>query len=78
MVSMWFLAGSQCRVTMTREERKIIAVTTAGHGLNHGFILIFSAVLPMFLQDFGTDYFHLRLVGNMCFLAFGLGSPPEG
>jgi MFS family permease len=65
-------------MAMTREERKIIGVTTAGHGLNHGFILIFSAVLPMLRQDFGTDYFHLGLVGNICFLAFGLGSLPAG
>lgn len=63
---------------MTRDERKIIGVTTAAHGLNHGFILIFSAVLPMLQKDFGTDYFHLGLIGNICFFAFGLGSLPAG
>ena len=63
---------------MTREEKKIIGVTTAAHGLNHGFILIFSAVLPMLRQNFGTDYFHLGLIGNICFFAFGLGSLPAG
>ena len=63
---------------MTREERKIIGVTTAAHGLNHGFILIFSAVLPMLQKDFETDYFQLGLIGNICFFAFGLGSLPAG
>ena len=32
----------------------------------------------MLRQDFGTDYFHLGLIGNLCFLAFGLGSLPSG
>lgn len=63
---------------MTREERKIIGVTTAAHGLNHGYILIFSAVLPMLQKDFHTDYFHLGIIGNICFFAFGLGSLPAG
>jgi MFS family permease len=63
---------------MTREERKIIGVTTAAHGLNHGFVLIFSAVLPMLQKDFDTNYFHLGIIGNICFLAFGLGSLPAG
>jgi len=63
---------------MTREERKIIGITTAAHGLNHGFILIFSAVLPMLQKDFETSYFHLGLIGNICFLAYGLGSLPAG
>ena len=63
---------------MTREERKIIGVTAAGHGLNHGFILIFSAVLPMLQRDFEAGYFHLGLIGNICFLAYGLGALPAG
>jgi MFS family permease len=63
---------------MTREERKIIGVTSAAHGLNHGFILIFSAVLPMLQREFATDYFHLGVIGNICFLAFGFGSLPAG
>jgi MFS family permease len=63
---------------MTREERKIIGVTTAAHGLNHGFILIFAAVLPILQSEFATDFFHLGLIGNICFLAFGLGSLPTG
>lgn len=63
---------------MTREERKIIGVTTAAHGLNHGFILIYSAVLPMLQKDFHTDYLHLGIIGNICFFAFGLGSLPAG
>ncbi|MBW2058058.1 MAG: MFS transporter [Deltaproteobacteria bacterium] len=63
---------------MTGEERRIIGVVTAAHGLNHGFILIFSAVLPMLQRDFATDYFHLGLIGNVCFFAFGLGSLPAG
>jgi MFS family permease len=63
---------------MMSEERKIIWVTTAAHGLNHGFILIFSAVLPMLQRDFATDYFHLGVLGNICFLTFGFGSLPAG
>ena len=63
---------------MTREERKIIGVTTAAHGLNHGFILIFAAILPMLQKDFDTGYFHLGLIGNICFLAYGLGALPAG
>ncbi len=63
---------------MTKEERRIIGVTTAAHGLNHGFILAFAAVLPLLRQDFGTNYFQLGLIGNICFFAFGLGSLPAG
>jgi MFS family permease len=63
---------------MTREEKKIIGVTTASHGLNHAFILIFAAVLPMLQRDFSTDYFRLGMIGNICFFAFGLGSLPAG
>ena len=33
---------------MTSEERKIIGVTTAAHGLNHGFILIFKSFVLIF------------------------------
>ena len=63
---------------MTREEKKIIGVTTAAHGMNHGFILIFAAVLPMLQKSFETGYFHLGLIGNICFFTFGLGSLPAG
>ncbi len=73
-----FCIGYERHRSMTREERKIIGVTTAAHGLNHGFILIFSAVLPILQKDFGTDYFHLGLIGNICFFAYGLGSLPAG
>lgn len=73
-----FVQENQGSREMTREERKIIGVTTAAHGLNHGFVLIFSAVLPMLQRDFHTDYFHLGIIGNICFLAFGLGSLPAG
>jgi MFS family permease len=73
-----FVTEKEGRRDMTREERKIIGVTTAAHGLNHGYILIFSAVLPMLQKDFHTDYFHLGIIGNICFFAFGLGSLPAG
>ena len=63
---------------MTREEKNIIGVTTAAHGLNHAFILIYSAVLPMLHEEFQAGYFHLGLMGNICFLAYGLGSLPAG
>jgi len=63
---------------VTKEERKIIAITTAAHGLNHGFILIFAAVLPILQEIFQTGYFHLGMIGNICFLAHGLGSLPAG
>jgi MFS family permease len=63
---------------MTRDERRIIGVTTAAHGLNHGFVLIFAAVLPLLQGEFGTSYLRLGLIGNICFLAFGLGSLPAG
>jgi len=63
---------------MMTEDRKIIGVTTAAHGLNHGFILVFAAVLPMLQNEFNTGYFHLGLIGNICFFAYGLGSLPAG
>lgn len=66
------------RGQMTKEERKIIGVTSAGHGLNHGFILVFSAVLPMLQEVFQAGYFQLGMIGNICFLAYGLGSLPSG
>jgi MFS family permease len=73
-----FSKGIPERWAMTGEEKKIIGVTTAAHGLNHGFVLILSAVLPILQSDFATDFFHLGLIGNVCFLAFGLGSIPAG
>ncbi len=63
---------------MTKKERKIIGVTSVGHGLNHGFILVFSAVLPMLQEVFQTGYFQMGMIGNICFLAYGLGSLPSG
>jgi len=32
----------------------------------------------MLQKDFHTDYFHLGIIGNICFFAFGLGSLPAG
>ena len=63
---------------MTGEERRIIGVTSAAHGLNHGFVLVFSAVLPLLQRDFSTDYFHLGLIANVCFFACGIGALPSG
>ncbi len=67
-----FLRGDEIWREVTRDERKIIGVTTAAHGLNHGFILIYSAVLPMLQKDFHTDYLHLGIIAISVFSRLGL------
>jgi MFS family permease len=63
---------------MTREERKIVALTGCSHALSHGYLLAFPAVLLLLKEEFSIGYFGLGVIGNIMTFAYGLGSLPGG
>ena len=63
---------------MTREERKIVALTGSSHALSHGYLLIFPAVLLLLKEEFSMGYLGLGVVGNIMTFSYGLGALPGG
>ena len=63
---------------MTREERKIVALTGCSHALSHAYLLIFPAVLLLLKEEFSIGYFGLGVISNIMTFAYGLGSLPGG
>ena len=63
---------------MTREERKIVALTGCSHALSHAYLLIFPAVLLLLKDEFSVGYFGLGVLSNIMTFAYGLGSLPGG
>ena len=63
---------------MTREERKIVALTGSSHSLSHGYLLIFPAVLLLLKDEFSMGYLGLGVVGNIMTFSYGLGALPGG
>jgi MFS family permease len=63
---------------MTREERKIVALTGCSHALSHAYLLIFPAVLLLLKEEFSMGYFGLGIISNVMTFAYGLGSLPGG
>jgi len=63
---------------MTREEKRIIGLTTGSHALVHLYENVLPPLIPLLLVYFHTDYFHLGLVITAFSYAFGLGSLPAG
>ncbi|MFQ6057797.1 MAG: MFS transporter [Anaerolineae bacterium] len=63
---------------MNSAERRVVALTSLAHGLNHVYMLIFSAVLPLMLREFPVGIFRMSLVGNLAYFTYGLGALPAG
>jgi len=72
------LSPEQCHPNMTREEKRIIGLTTGSHALVHLYENVLPPLIPLLLVYFHTDYFHLGLVITAFSYAFGLGSLPAG
>ena len=63
---------------MTREEKKIVALTGSSHALSHGYLLVFPAVLLLLKEEFSMGYLGLGVVGNIMSFSYGLGALPGG
>jgi len=63
---------------MTREERRIVALTGGSHALTHGYLLILPAVLLLLREEFSMGYLGLGVVGNIMTFSYGLGALPGG
>jgi MFS family permease len=63
---------------VNQEEKKIMRLTTASHGLVHLFEGVLPPLIPLLILNFNTDYFHLGMVVTVFSYAFGLGSLPAG
>jgi MFS family permease len=63
---------------VTRAEKMIIALMGSSHSLNHGYILIFPAVLALLKAEFSLGYFALGVISNIMGFTYGLGAFPGG
>jgi MFS family permease len=63
---------------VNQEEKKIMQLTTASHGLVHLLEGVLPPLIPLLILEFNTDYFHLGMVVTVFSYAFGLGSLPAG
>jgi MFS family permease len=63
---------------VNREEKKIMRLTTASHGLVHLLEGVLPPLIPLLILEFNTDYFHLGMVVTVFSYAFGFGSLPAG
>lgn len=63
---------------MNKDEKRIITLTTASHGLVHLLEGVLPPLIPLVMAEFGTDYFHLGLIVTVFSYAFGIGSLPAG
>jgi len=63
---------------MNREEKKIMGLTVSSHSLLHLYEGVLPPLIPLLMDKFGTDYFHMGIVVTIFSYAFGLGSLPAG
>ena len=63
---------------MNQDEKKLVAFTSCSHALNHGCLLIFSAVLLLLKEEFSVGYLGLGVMSNIMTFAYGLGALPGG
>jgi MFS family permease len=63
---------------MNREEQMIVTLTGCSHGLTHGYLLIFPAVLLLLKEEFSMGYLGLGVIGNIMSFTYGLGALPGG
>jgi FSR family fosmidomycin resistance protein-like MFS transporter len=60
------------------EEKKIMGLTILSHSLVHLYEGVLPPLIPILIEKFTTDYFHLGIVVTVFSYAFGLGSLPAG
>ena len=63
---------------VNREEKKIMGLTILSHSLVHLYEGVLPPLIPILMEKFTTDYFHLGIVVTDFSYAFGLGSLPAG
>ena len=63
---------------MNREEKMIVTLTGCSHGLSHGYLLIFPAVLLLLKEEFSMGYLGLGVIGSIMSFTYGLGALPGG
>jgi MFS family permease len=63
---------------MNREEKMIVTLTGCSHGLSHGYLLIFPAVLLLLKEEFSMGYLGLGVIGNIMSFTYGMGALPGG
>ncbi len=63
---------------MTHDEKMIVTLAGCSHGLTHGYLLIFPAVLLLLKDEFSMGYLGLGVIGNIMSFAYGLGALPGG
>ena len=63
---------------MTSAERRIVAYTSAAHGLIHILEWTYAALLIKIGDEFGLGFFVLGAVGNVFAYTFGFGALPSG
>ena len=63
---------------VNREEKKIMGLTILSHSLVHLYEGVLPPLIPILIEKFTTDYFHLGIVVTVFSYAFGLGSLPAG
>ena len=62
-------------------EQRVVFSATSAHLLTHAYMMIFPTVLVLIADDplMGMkQYFHLGVIGTVCYGLFGIGSIPAG
>lgn len=63
---------------MTGNERRMQWFGAIAHGLCHGYMLVFPAILLIMVSDLNADLFRVGVLGNVAYFAFGFGAIPAG
>ena len=50
---------------MTRDEKALVTLAGCSHGLTHGYLLIFPAVLLLLKEEFSMGYLGLGVIGKI-------------
>jgi MFS family permease len=66
---------------LREQERSIVFAAMSAHGLTHAYMMIFPTVLVLMRSDpllHMKGYFHLGVIGTLCYALFGIGAIPAG
>jgi MFS family permease len=66
---------------MRQEDKPIVFAATSAHLLTHAYMMIFPTVLILMRNDpllHMKGYFHLGVIGTLCYALFGIGAIPAG